>query len=191
MAFQNPFFTINKSLRNLFEAGPTRSTEYRMQFSSHKPEFTVTGTILSALVAQLVDRLGGDGFWDLDYGWGVRVCSPFGARGMSSVRYGTRLGDLKNKQSTHKHKHKFHWQCVMSGLIHTGLGSSSLIAHVLHSPPPPPANSFVIGPAVVNTHSSIPYRTHSACQNGGVPGPPPVILVAWLSGEWCKSYGYP
>ena len=35
----------------------------------------------------------------------------------------------------------------MSGLIHTGLGSSSLIAHVLHSPPPPPANSFVIGPA--------------------------------------------
>ena len=26
----------------------------------------------------------------------------------------------------------------MSGLIHTGLRSSSLIAHVLHSPPPPP-----------------------------------------------------
>ena len=41
----------------------------------------------------------------------------------------------------------------MSGLIHTGLGSSSIIAHVLHSPPPPPANSFVIGPAVINTHS--------------------------------------
>jgi hypothetical protein len=40
----------------------------------------------------------------------------------------------------------------MSGLIHTGLGSSSLIAHVLHSPPPPPVNSFVIGPAVINTH---------------------------------------
>ena len=34
--------------------------------------------------------------------WGVRV-RPFGARGMSSVRYGTRLGDLKNKQSTHTH----------------------------------------------------------------------------------------
>ena len=59
------------------------------------------GTILSALVAQLVDRLGDDGFWKGDYGWGVRVRSPFGARGMSSVRYGTRLGDLKNKQSTH------------------------------------------------------------------------------------------
>ena len=28
-------------------------------------------------------------------------------------------------------------ECVMSRLIHTGLGSSSLIAHVLHSPPPP------------------------------------------------------
>jgi hypothetical protein len=28
-------------------------------------------------------------------------------------------------------------QCVMSRLIHTGLGSSSLIVHVLHSPPPP------------------------------------------------------
>jgi hypothetical protein len=28
-------------------------------------------------------------------------------------------------------------QCVMGRLIHTGLGSSSLIAHVLHSPPPP------------------------------------------------------
>ena len=40
----------------------------------------------------------------------------------------------------------------MSGLIHTGLGSSYIIAHVLHSPPPPPANSFVIGPAVINTH---------------------------------------
>ena len=43
----------------------------------------------------------------------------------------------------------------MIGLIHTVLGSSSLIAHVLHSPPPPPANSFVIGPAVINTHARI------------------------------------
>jgi len=47
--------------------------------------------------------LGGDGFWEGDYGWGVRVRRHFGARGMSSVRYGTRLGDLKNKQSTHTH----------------------------------------------------------------------------------------
>ena len=40
-------------------------------------------------------RLGGDGFWDGDYGWGVRVRRHFGARGRSSVPYGTRLGDLK------------------------------------------------------------------------------------------------
>jgi len=53
------------------------------------------GIILSVLVAQLVGRLGGDGFWEKDYGWGVRVRRPFGARGRSSVRYGTRLGDLK------------------------------------------------------------------------------------------------
>jgi len=30
----------------------------------------------------------------------------------------------------------------MGGLIHTGLGSSSLIAHVLHSPPSPPAKQL-------------------------------------------------
>ena len=53
------------------------------------------GIILSVLVAQLVGRLGSDGFWDQDYGWGVRVRRHFGARGRSSVRYGTRLGDLK------------------------------------------------------------------------------------------------
>ena len=27
--------------------------------------------------------------------------------------------------------------CVMGRLVHTGLGSSSLVAHVLHYPPPP------------------------------------------------------
>jgi len=53
------------------------------------------GIILSVLVAQLVGRLGGDGFWEKDYGWGVRVCRHFGARRMSSVRHGTRLGDLE------------------------------------------------------------------------------------------------
>ena len=45
---------------------------------------------------------GNSGFWERDYGWGVRVRRPFGARGMSSVRYGTRLGDLKNKQPTER-----------------------------------------------------------------------------------------
>jgi len=57
----------------------------------------------------------------------------------------------------------------MSGLIHTvaGLGSSSLIAHVLHSPPPPPANNFVIGPAVINTHTVRGSRNYFVCQNWG------------------------
>jgi len=36
----------------------------------------------------------GPGVWEGDYGWGVRVRRPFGARGRSSVRYGTRFGDL-------------------------------------------------------------------------------------------------
>jgi hypothetical protein len=56
------------------------------------------GIILSVFVAQLVGRLGSGGFWKEDYGWGVRVGRPFnsfGARRRSSVRYGTRLGDLK------------------------------------------------------------------------------------------------
>jgi hypothetical protein len=45
----------------------------------------------------------------------------------------------------------------MGRLIHTGLGSSSLIVHVLHSPPPH-ANSFVIGPAVIkHTQSKKPF----------------------------------
>jgi hypothetical protein len=40
---------------------------------------------------------------------------------------------------------------VMGRLVHTGLGSSSLVAHVLPYPPPPHVNSFVLGPAVINT----------------------------------------
>jgi hypothetical protein len=42
---------------------------------------------------------------------------------------------------------------VVGKLVHTCLGSSYLIAHVLHCPPRPPAHSFLIGPAV-NTHTS-------------------------------------
>jgi hypothetical protein len=42
----------------------------------------------------------------------------------------------------------------MGSLVHTGLGSSSLVAHVLPYPPPPHVNSFVLGPAVINSHSS-------------------------------------
>ena len=42
----------------------------------------------------------------------------------------------------------------MGRLVHTSLGSSYLIAHVLHCPPPP-AHSFIIGPAVINTHTPV------------------------------------
>ena len=38
---------------------------------------SMTGTILSVLVAQLVDRLGGDGFWNGDYGWGSGYAAIF------------------------------------------------------------------------------------------------------------------
>ena len=57
----------------------------------------------------------------------------------------------------------------MTGLIHTGLGSSSLIAHVLHSPPPPPVNSFIIGPAVINTHTHLQSTNEqNLAKNGSV-----------------------
>jgi hypothetical protein len=41
----------------------------------------------------------------------------------------------------------------MDRLVHTGLGSSSLVAPVLQYPSPPHANSFVLGTAVINTHT--------------------------------------
>ena len=44
-------------------------------------------------------------------------------------------------------------QCVMSRPIHTGLGSSSLIAHVLHSPPPPPRTDCNRSCSNKHTHS--------------------------------------
>jgi hypothetical protein len=37
---------------------------------------------------------------------------------------------------------------------HTFLGSSYLIVHVLHCPPPPPAHSFIIGRSCSNKHNS-------------------------------------
>jgi len=49
----------------------------------------------------------------------------------------------------------------MGSLVHTGLGSSSLVAHVLHYPPPTHANSVVMGTAVINTHIMI------ACSRAG------------------------
>jgi hypothetical protein len=61
------------------------------------PEPTqVLNSVISVLLRQGTATWGGldlgsDGVWDRDYGWGVRVCRHFGARGVSSVRYGTRL----------------------------------------------------------------------------------------------------
>jgi len=65
------------------------------------PEPTqVLNSVISVLLRQEPATWGGldlgsAGVWERDYGWGVRVRRPFGARGRSSVRYGTRLGDLK------------------------------------------------------------------------------------------------
>jgi hypothetical protein len=39
---------------------------------------------------------------------------------------------------------------VTDRLVHTGLGSSSLVTHVLHYPPP----RFIIGTDVIKTHTS-------------------------------------
>ena len=57
-------------------------------------------TVISVLLRQETATWGGlglgsAGVWEGDYGWGVRVRRHFGARERSSVRYGTRLGDLK------------------------------------------------------------------------------------------------
>ena len=45
-------------------------------------------------------------------------------------------------------------------LIHTSLGSQSLVAHVLHYPPPPHTNIFVIGTVVINTHDTSQNGVH-------------------------------
>jgi hypothetical protein len=52
----------------------------------------------------------------------------------------------------------------MGRLVHTDLGSSSLVAHVLPYPPPPNANSFVLGPAVKNTHIHAVFDQHGPAQ---------------------------
>ena len=49
--------------------------------------------------------LGNSGVWAPGLRVGGPSTPPFGARGRSSVRNGTRLGDLKNKQSTHTQEH--------------------------------------------------------------------------------------
>ena len=59
----------------------------------------VLNSVISDLLRQETATWGGldlgsdrAGVWDRDYGW---VRRHFGARGRSSVRYGARMGDLK------------------------------------------------------------------------------------------------
>jgi hypothetical protein len=56
----------------------------------------LTQEFLSVLVAQLVGRLGGDGFWEGDYGWGVRVRRHLAHAG--GALYGTELGSVTLKR---------------------------------------------------------------------------------------------
>ena len=52
------------------------------------------GIILSVLVAQLVGRLGGDGFWKGDYGWGDAAILAHAGGAL----YGMELGSLTLKR---------------------------------------------------------------------------------------------
>ena len=54
------------------------------------------GIILSVLVAQLVGRLGGDGFWEQDYGWGSGFAALLAHAG--GVLYGMELGSVTLKR---------------------------------------------------------------------------------------------
>ena len=54
------------------------------------------GIVLSVLVAQLVGRLGSDGFWKKDYGLGVRVRRHLAHAG--GALYGTELGSVTLKR---------------------------------------------------------------------------------------------
>jgi hypothetical protein len=53
-------------------------------------------------------------------------------------------------------------KCVMGRLVHTGLGSSSLVAHVLPYPPPAPVISFVLGAGVIYTQISFQTKSCSS-----------------------------
>ena len=62
------------------------------------------------------------------FAWGVwgrvyrDIRPPFGARGRSSVRYGTRLGDLKNKHSKHTPSYMIHSMTPVVLTIPVSLG---------------------------------------------------------------------
>ena len=69
----------------------------------------------------------------------------------------------------------------MGRLVHTGLGSLSLVAHVLHYPPSPHANSFVIGTAAINTHTQHTHCSlHTQVRDGQTsPHMPRLVELSW------------
>jgi hypothetical protein len=83
----------------------------------------------------------------------LKICQPSQTRGTRENRL---LAVCRNVRPVLKYLVPHGSQCVMGRLVHTGLGSSSLVAHVLHYPPPPHANSFVLGPVVINHTPSNP-----------------------------------
>ena len=131
------------------------------------------------------------------HGWApdppmVGIRSPIGlvVGSCTSLEFWVRFPNERNQgKQAHpvlKYRVPHGSQCVTSGLIHTGLGSSSIIAHVVHSPPPPPANSFVIGPAVINTHTperyTAPRTSLDVAVRAGIKQTTPRGLVAAVSG---------
>jgi hypothetical protein len=56
-------------------------------------------------VTQLVGRLGSNGFWDRDYGWGVLVGRPLAHA--EGVLYGTELGSVTLKENWFVRKTQF------------------------------------------------------------------------------------
>jgi len=73
----------------------------------------------------------------------------------------------------------------MGRLVHTGLGSSSLVAHVLQYPAPTHANSFVLGPAVINTHTHLAVaRPASSSLEEDDVTVKELLLVLLISEEW-------
>jgi hypothetical protein len=83
--------------------------------------------------------------------------------------------------------------CVVVSLVHTSLCLLYLIAHVLHYPPPPHAHNFVLGTAVINTHTppwsfGFDSQTRGTRENDRENGAPPCVKVPGSSRVQCNSY---
>ncbi len=108
------------------------------------------------------------------HGWGLQIPRWLGSDPLSAWWLGLAPATLEfwvrfpNERNQGNQAHPVLKYRVPHGShIHTGLGSSSIIAHVVHSPPPPPANSFVIGPAVINTHICLLSYLHLLLPSAG------------------------